>query len=717
MSGSGLVDEDTADAVRSGRETLGAVLRAAQKRLQRVFIVFVVGLLVGIYAMREFVWPQLKRDLLVAEADVIAQTPFDVILLQVKIGLILGVLLTVPALLYYARDPLRERGIIRDVPVARWKAAAVAALAVVLFAGGSVYAYNLFFPLMLAFLADNATSAGFAPLYSIVAWTQFILVLGISFGLAAQLPLVMTALSYSGVVPYETFRDKWRYAVVVIFGFGAVFSPPDPFTQVLWAFPLVALYGFSLYLSKLVVTAKRGSADVDLREAVRARWNHVAGAGVLGAGAGVAVARADLLLAANDLLATAGSAYRFDALDPVVGGAVLGLLGLAAATLYVVYDAFEGAAAAAGPPGAVGRAASIDLAALDAEGVRAAPPEAFDAMDEEDALAAANRALDEDDREKAAAIMDRFEESEARAEGSDDGADGGAEAATEEETPVLSGTATVVDSVTEEETTEDDIGGYLYDLRFIAASLRSRLFRIAVVFIGVMLATFTSLYRGGIGAIRRDFLARMPVEVPAEEAVGNWPITLHPVEALVFEVKMSVIAGAIVALPLVAYYAWPALRERTGVGGDQRSIAVWGGSLFLGLLGGIAVGYGYIAPAVISWLVADGVAADMVISFRVKDFFWMVFLLTAGIGLLADVPITMVLFERAGIVPYSVMRERWRGVALAAFAFAALVTPESVFTLFLVALPLIAAYWFGLGILWVLTLGGRRERAARPAAE
>ena len=36
------IDDDAAKAVASGRETVGALLRTAQKRLQKVFIAFVV---------------------------------------------------------------------------------------------------------------------------------------------------------------------------------------------------------------------------------------------------------------------------------------------------------------------------------------------------------------------------------------------------------------------------------------------------------------------------------------------------------------------------------------------------------------------------------------------------------------------------------------------------------------------------------------------------
>jgi sec-independent protein translocase protein TatC len=712
------LDDDAQRAIAGTRATAGALLRTAQKRGQRAFIAFLVGLLVGIYAMREVVWPQLKEDLLARGADVIAQTPFDVILLQVKIGLIVGVLFALPALFYYARGALRERGVLRDVPVSRAKAGVVFVSAVFLFVAGAVYAYFLFFPLMFRFLAQNATQAGFDPYYSIIDWTQFILVLGLSFGLAAQLPLAMTALSYSGVVPYETFRDNWKYAVVLIFAFGALFSPPDPFTQILWAFPLVALYGVSLYLAKLVVTAKRASGQVSVPRALLARWNVLAGTTVAGFLVGYLAGSAGVERYVNAGLRFMGSSYRMRPVEAalslpretalLVAGGVVAAVFLFGAALYVVFKAFD--AAVGGPtPAATGDPAAIDIDELSAGGVRAAPPEAFAGMSEADALEAANRAVEDGDKEKARMILDRFDAVAEREE---------AEAQEEEEAGLgTRTTANVLNAFTEEETTEDDIGGYYYDIAFILDSVRSGLFVVAATFMAVLAGTFYWLYTGGIGEIRRDFIGQLPPEVIANDPLSI--VTLHPVEALVFEVKISAIFAAIVCLPLLAYFAWPAIEDRGLLTGDRNVLLVWGGTLLAGLAVGIAVGYLVVAPAVISWFVWDAVQADMVIYYRVKSFFWLVFLTTAGIGLLFDIPLSMVLFERAGYVSYDSLRERWRGVALVCFVFASVVTPESVYTLFVIAVPMILFYWIGIGLLWVLTLGGRRgrppaERAATP---
>ena len=108
---SSAVDDDVAETVAEGREHLGTMLSTAQTHLQKVFILFVVGLIGTIYVLRAFVWQRLKADLNVNPAiDIVAITPFEVILLQVKIGLVVGVVLTIPPLIYYSRDSLRRRG-------------------------------------------------------------------------------------------------------------------------------------------------------------------------------------------------------------------------------------------------------------------------------------------------------------------------------------------------------------------------------------------------------------------------------------------------------------------------------------------------------------------------------------------------------------------------------------------------------------------------------
>ena len=714
----GALDEDTARTVASGRETVGAMLSSAQSDLKKVFLFFVVGMMGAFFALRWYVWDALKQDILYSQMNqaareattVVAVTPFDVILLQVKVGMIVGILFTIPALLYFSRGALKRRGYWPADHIPRWQLAVLGVLVAGLFVGGVAYAYELFFPIMFSFLAENAVEAGFTPTYSIVKWTEFVFFLTLSFGLAAQLPLGMSGLSLSGVVPYETFRDKWRYAVVGIFAFGAFFSPPDPFTQIMWALPLVSLYGLSLGVTRLAVLSKAAGANVPIRLVVRKRWNVLAGAVVLAAGAGYVYLTGGGLDATNGVLEAIGSAYRFPTatelsvfgLDPtasaaaITGVLALVVFGLALFVLRIrelqavaAADRREPIAhselAAEGPSASVGHPSEIDIENLNAAAVRAAPPETFAEMTEDEAVAHAQRAIEADNGEKAQAILDRFDEAEEFAAQQDEAED--------DSDPITSTAAGMMDAFTEDETTEDDIGGYYYDIAFILDSLTSKAIWLVGTFMAVLALTFVYLYQGGIGDIRDSFLGSMPEALAEQVDI----VTLHPVEALIFEIKFATLLGFVAIIPIVLYFAWPAIQSRGFVtGGNRNILLVWGGTLFGSLVGGTLLGFFYIAPTMISWLASDALTSNMVIAYRINNFGWLVIFTTIGVGVLAMIPVTMWLFARGNIVQYETMRHRWRVAVLGFFAIGGLASPKGVFTMFILAIP--ASVAFGIGL-------------------
>jgi sec-independent protein translocase protein TatC len=136
-------------------------------------------------------------------------------------------------------------------------------------------------------------------------------------------------------------------------------------------------------------------------------------------------------------------------------------------------------------------------------------------------------------------------------------------------------------------------------------------------------------------------------------------------------------------------------------------LLVWGATLLAGLAGGVALGYAVVAPAVISWLAADAVRAEMLVSYRINAFGWLVFFTTVGVGLLATIPASMLLFHFGRIVGYRSMRARWREVTVLVLVLSSGLMPGGVFTMFLLTVPTMVAYGVGLGVLWVVTLGGR----------
>ena len=734
---SGALDEDTAKTLASGRASIASILSAAQQNLKRAFVVFLVFWIGSFYALRVFVWDRLKTDLVynlmneeVREAtEIVATTPFEVILLQVKIGVIVGILGTIPVLVYFSRDSLRRRGYWPSSSIPKWKIWGFAVAIVVLLLGGMSYAYFLFFPIMFDFLAANAVQSGFKPTWSIALWTEFIFFLALSFGLAAQLPLAMSSVARAGIIPYETFRDKWRYAVVGIFVFGAMFSPPDPFTQVMWGVPLVLLYFISLGVTKFAVLSKQAGEEVSTKALARQRWNVLAGSFALTVGAAYMFWVGGGNERVNDLLASVGSDYRLLAAEEfafglpptavaVAAGSVIGLAVAAVLLFYFRIKALEDTTAEADIGAALagelqeeaseeepepapdpGDPATVALGSMSAKAVDTVPLEEFARLDQETVLGYARQAVDADNPEKARALMDRFEDAQE------------VDAADEDEEDILTSTTTgVVDAFTDEETDEDDIGGYYYDIAFILDSLTSRAIWIVATFMIVMAGSFMFLYTGGIETVQDIFFRNIPDQVQGQAQI----VTLHPVEALIFMLKFSTLLGFVSVIPIALYFAWPAVEDRGfSTGGNRNVLLLWGGVLTLAMFGGILLGFLYIAPTVISLLATDVINSNMVIAYRINSFGWLVIYLTVGIGLLAMIPTTMLLFHHGNIVGYRRMRKSWRGVVLAFFAAAGLLSPSGIFTMFLVAIPAGLFYGFGLFCLWIYEGVGRRVPLSR----
>ena len=76
-----------------------------------------------------------------------------------------------------------------------------------------------------------------------------------AFGLAFQLPVILLLLVKFGVLTIGQLVSFRKYAIVLSFVFAAIVTPPDPFSQISLALPIIILYEISILVSKFM--AKR----------------------------------------------------------------------------------------------------------------------------------------------------------------------------------------------------------------------------------------------------------------------------------------------------------------------------------------------------------------------------------------------------------------------------------------------------------------------------
>lgn len=118
-----------------------------------------------------------------------------------------------------------------------------------LFLGGVALSYQNTLPLVVkAFQSINAWVGLKVETIRIEGYIAIVLKTLVAFGLVFQMPLVLVALGWLGLVSSDALRAKRRIAIVTVFFIAMFLTPPDPMSQLLMAVPLCVLYEVSIWV-------------------------------------------------------------------------------------------------------------------------------------------------------------------------------------------------------------------------------------------------------------------------------------------------------------------------------------------------------------------------------------------------------------------------------------------------------------------------------------
>jgi sec-independent protein translocase protein TatC len=127
-----------------------------------------------------------------------------------------------------------------------------------LFLCGMAFAYFVVFPTIFRVMAHYNAPLGAAMNTDVDNYLSFVLTIFLAFGVTFEVPIFVILLVRMGLVTVSKLKESRPYVVVGAFIVSAVVTPPDVFSQLILALPLIVLYEAGIIAARLSGAEPRG---------------------------------------------------------------------------------------------------------------------------------------------------------------------------------------------------------------------------------------------------------------------------------------------------------------------------------------------------------------------------------------------------------------------------------------------------------------------------
>jgi sec-independent protein translocase protein TatC len=130
-----------------------------------------------------------------------------------------------------------------------------------LFLCGMAFAYFVVFPTIFRVMAHYNAPLGAEMTTDIDNYLSFVLTMFLAFGVTFEVPIVVVLLVRMNVLTIKKLKEIRPYVIVGAFVISAVVTPPDVFSQLILAVPLIVLYEAGIIAARLFVSKPVAPAE------------------------------------------------------------------------------------------------------------------------------------------------------------------------------------------------------------------------------------------------------------------------------------------------------------------------------------------------------------------------------------------------------------------------------------------------------------------------
>ena len=125
-------------------------------------------------------------------------------------------------------------------------------VALILFLVGALFAYEVLLPFIYKFLFDIGQTSKITAQISIKEYISLFITTETCIGVVTEMPLICVMLTKVGILTPNIMCKIRPYIIVIIFIVSAIITPPDVFSQMTVALPMVLLYQISIFICKFI---------------------------------------------------------------------------------------------------------------------------------------------------------------------------------------------------------------------------------------------------------------------------------------------------------------------------------------------------------------------------------------------------------------------------------------------------------------------------------